>query len=779
MNSNISKVYSLRTIAPRCLCVLYLFLLASSVASDIHADTIPDVNFAIVRLDYQTYDIKGCYELTQPYHKSMPEESYTRTGNVFYRYVPPCDFGYISVKSRLTGELLVDATSVFMGMGAFYYPPDSLYSSVYEDGFVNPPPDSLIYLQLGWTPEQYADSAWVRVQDTDIINRLSALGPYEVVLFDHFYGQGPANYSTAEWIVIAFTHPAAPDDIALHSLEWPKTVITRDIDFVPEIVVHNFSDRPLEVKATLSLTTEGGSPGEYDVILDPLPADSSRTVYFDTLMIEDPGTADMTFELVDTDGSPLLDAYPDNNGIQRDIEVVELPVFRLMCSKSSPGTVPLEGKALDFDGDGDIDIVQFGSPTFLLFQNDGSGNFTDITGLSGILYWTYYSSSDVVAKDFSGDGLTDLLVVTSGNTPGYYIGDGTGIFTDAIGSSGLSGLTASSGVDAFDKENDGDQDLIFKYTGQELILENNGSGYFTDVTVSSGLVDNSQTERITVGDISGDGYMDIVLANWNSPSSVFINDGDGTFSFSSGPWGTIDHVRGALILDYDADGLTDLLFARAIYTDPSSLFRNLGSLSFVDVSTGWGGLPAAFSAAAADIDEDGSPDIILEDLDVWTLMMYDGVEYVDHTELLVDYSGGLTGHNSTRPQFVDLDSDGDLDIYSKEIYLENQGLPGRTTDDELSPVPGICLLHQNYPNPFNPATTISFDLPRSGHVKLSVYDVRGALVSTILDRHMKDGQNEVTWDARDNRGNPVASGIYFCRLVAGDFTRTRKMVLLR
>ena len=765
--------------ATRRFIVLCLFLLGTCFASDLQADTIPDVDFVIVRLDYQTWEIKGYYELSDPYRKSLPDEGYTRTGNIFYRYVPPSDFGYLSVNSRLTGELLVDASCVFMGSGSFLYPPDSLYSTDYEDGYVNPPPDTLIYLPLGWSHEQYADSAWARVQDTDMISRLAALGLYEVVLFDFFYGQGPANYSTAEWIVIAFTDPPAPDDIAILSLEWPKTVITRNVDFVPEIVVHNFSDGALEVKATLSLTSAAGSPSEYDVMLDPLPADSSRTVYFDTLMIEDPGTADLEFELVNPDGSPLLDAYPDNNGIQRDIDVIELPVFRLMCSKSSPGAVPLDGKALDFDDDGDIDIVQFGSPTFLLWQNDGAGNFTDITGLSGITYSTYYHASDVVAGDFCGDGHFDLLVITNGNVPGYYLGDGTGVFTDAIGSSGLSGVTASNGVDAFDKENDGDKDLIFKYTGQELIFENNGSGYFTDVTVSSGLVDGCQTEHLTVGDISGDGYMDIVLANWNDPSSVFINDGGGSFSKLSGPWGTIDHVRGVLIMDYDDDGQTDILFARAMYTDPSNLYRNLGSLSFVDVSTGWGGLPEAFSAAAADFDEDGFPDLVLEDLNVWTLMMYDGSEYVDHTELLVDYSEGLSGHYSTMPQFVDLDEDGDLDIYSKEIYLENQGLCRTLVHDEHPSVPGSCLLHQNYPNPFNPSTVIRFDLPRSGQVKLRVYDVRGALVATIIDRHMKEGRKEVTWDARDNRGNPVASGIYFCRLVAGEFTRNRKMVLLR
>ncbi len=88
-------------------------------------------------------------------------------------------------------------------------------------------------------------------------------------------------------------------------------------------------------------------------------------------------------------------------------------------------------------------------------------------------------------------------------------------------------------------------------------------------------------------------------------------------------------------------------------------------------------------------------------------------------------------------------------------------------------------LEQNIPNPFNPTTMIRFDLPREVRVKLCVYNVKGELIATLVDQHMTGGRKEIAWTAQSNQGNAVASGIYFYRLVAGEFVQTKKMVLLR
>ena len=88
-------------------------------------------------------------------------------------------------------------------------------------------------------------------------------------------------------------------------------------------------------------------------------------------------------------------------------------------------------------------------------------------------------------------------------------------------------------------------------------------------------------------------------------------------------------------------------------------------------------------------------------------------------------------------------------------------------------------LDQNHPNPFNPATTISFVLPATMPVVLSVYNAEGKLVTTLVDGILAGGYNEVEWAGTNAAGNAVGSGIYFCRLRAGKEVATRKMILLK
>lgn len=93
-------------------------------------------------------------------------------------------------------------------------------------------------------------------------------------------------------------------------------------------------------------------------------------------------------------------------------------------------------------------------------------------------------------------------------------------------------------------------------------------------------------------------------------------------------------------------------------------------------------------------------------------------------------------------------------------------------------VPGAMSL-RSYPNPFNPNTTIQYSLLETGRVRLSIYDVTGRLVRTLVDGVRNAGDQRVLWDGKDDRGSPVGSGVYVYQLEAGRTSLTRKMSLLR
>ena len=95
-------------------------------------------------------------------------------------------------------------------------------------------------------------------------------------------------------------------------------------------------------------------------------------------------------------------------------------------------------------------------------------------------------------------------------------------------------------------------------------------------------------------------------------------------------------------------------------------------------------------------------------------------------------------------------------------------------DDPISTTVSGFRLEQNYPNPFNPTTQIAFVLPRAGQVNLTVYDVLGRAVATLVDEAVAAGEYRVTFDGRD-----LSSGIYFYQLRAGDFMETRRMMLVK
>ena len=94
-------------------------------------------------------------------------------------------------------------------------------------------------------------------------------------------------------------------------------------------------------------------------------------------------------------------------------------------------------------------------------------------------------------------------------------------------------------------------------------------------------------------------------------------------------------------------------------------------------------------------------------------------------------------------------------------------------------LPHILVLYPNYPNPFNPVTTLRYDLPENSLVNITIYDMLGREVKTLINQTQDAGYKSVIWDATNDYGKPVSAGIYLFQIQAGEYISTKKMVLLK
>jgi hypothetical protein len=116
----------------------------------------------------------------------------------------------------------------------------------------------------------------------------------------------------------------------------------------------------------------------------------------------------------------------------------------------------------------------------------------------------------------------------------------------------------------------------------------------------------------------------------------------------------------------------------------------------------------------------------------------------------------------------------------KNIELTNsenntiEGVTGNSSKESTANIPTEFALAQNYPNPFNPSTTINYELPASNFVTLKIYDLTGKEVMTLVNENQNAGRYTAIFN-----GSNLASGMYFYKITAGEFTFVRKMVLIK
>ena len=151
-------------------------------------------------------------------------------------------------------------------------------------------------------------------------------------------------------------------------------------------------------------------------------------------------------------------------------------------------------------------------------------------------------------------------------------------------------------------------------------------------------------------------------------------------------------------------------------------------------------------------------------------------------------NGNILITSSAEKRFFEIDNSGTIlwEYNLEESYFVNRsskyptgfltGLLNNTTKDKFTQKPFLSF---NKPNPFNPITSISYDLPYSQKVNLTIYDIRGKLIITLVDKKEEKGLKNIQWNAKDHKGQRVATGIYFFKIETELFSDSKKMILLK
>jgi hypothetical protein len=121
----------------------------------------------------------------------------------------------------------------------------------------------------------------------------------------------------------------------------------------------------------------------------------------------------------------------------------------------------------------------------------------------------------------------------------------------------------------------------------------------------------------------------------------------------------------------------------------------------------------------------------------------------------------------------------EVTLDGRSTFYQPVSLALSSSVENETQMPLTFNLQQNYPNPFNPSTQIDYSIPQATHVTLFIYDVNGRLVKQLVDEQQKEGRYSITWDGMNDTHQHVVSGTYFYRLLAGERTAVRKLVLLK
>jgi len=497
-----------------------------------------------------------------------------------------------------------------------------------------------------------------------------------------------------------------------------------------------------------------------------------------------------------------------------------------------PGAVSAGNGAgfFDYDGDGDLDLYLVNEEANRFFRNDGDGSFSDWTeGLAVSSESQQQLASDASGRsagffDYDGDGDLDLYLVNSGDANSLFQND-AGQFTEVAAAVGLADAGNGRGLAVGDYDGDGDGDLfVANQTGGSHLFRND-QGVFQAVHQHLGLEFSGGEAGAVFGDYDDDGDLDLFISSEMGTNYLYRNDAGLSFQREVGQNSLFlgGQTVGTAFFDYDNDGDLDLA-TTALRPDAGgdALYQNRGDGAFIPVGDLLQLRPESSGRGLsfADCDGDGDLDLFIADskrshfyrntadpthwmqvelkgqmanrhgLGASVELTAEGRQQYRELQSTFGYGsqvqprvhfglGGAVKVDSLRVRWPDgLETVQFALKADQHLVLAHPTLSTAVTEVEHG-YPGRFRLLPNYPNPFNSGTAVRFELPRSGKVELTVFNLLGQPVRKLVDKVRETGVHQIFWDGRDERGNRLGSGVFFCRLAGDGQAQVRRMLLLR